>query len=234
MSKPPSAFDALMSNARAAASKKKPQSSSPNKRKALDSNPPQNPKTAKIPNSSPPGNAVSDAKPEESSGTKQVKENGVQDPKLAGSEKKTKVISVEEKVAQLKSKMPELKKKAGDFDPRSVASWGEGERVPFMFLCLVFDMISNESGRILITDIVCNMLRTVMVTTPDDLVPIVYLSANRIAPAHEGLELGIGDASIIKALAEAFGRTEVQVKKQYQVHLFYRLVFWLRSCMIKC
>ncbi|KAK4607565.1 hypothetical protein RGQ29_001420 [Quercus rubra] len=217
MSKPPSAFDALMSNARAAASKKKPQSSSPNKRKTLDSNPPQNPKTAKIPNSSPPGNAVSDAKPEESSGTKQVKENGVQDPKLAGSEKKTKVISVEEKVAQLKSKMPELKKKAGDFDPRSVASWGEGERVPFMFLCLVFDMISNESGRILITDIVCNMLRTVMVTTPDDLVPIVYLSANRIAPAHEGLELGIGDASIIKALAEAFGRTEVQVKKQYQV-----------------
>lgn len=165
-----------------------------------------------------------------------MKENGdcVQNPKLSGSEKKTKVISVEERVAQLKSKMPELKKKAGDFDPRSVASWGEGERVPFMFLCLVFDMISNESGRILITDIVCNMLRTVMVTTPDDLVPIVYLSANRIAPAHEGLELGIGDASIIKALAEAFGRTEVQVKKQYQVHLFYRLVFWLRSCMIKC
>lgn len=148
-----------------------------------------------------------------------MKENGncAQDPKLSGSEKKTKVISVEERVAQLKSKMPELKKKAGDFDPRSVASWGEGERVPFMFLCLVFDMISNESGRILITDIVCNMLRTVMVTTPDDLVPIVYLSANRIAPAHEGLELGIGDASIIKALAEAFGRTEVQVKKQYQV-----------------
>lgn len=73
-----------------------------------------------------------------------------------------------------------------------------------------------------------------MVTTPDDLVPIVYLSANRIAPAHEGTELGIGDASIIKALAEAFGRTEVQVKKQYQVHLFYRLVFWLRSCMKKC
>ncbi|KAM4096509.1 hypothetical protein ACJW30_08G110400 [Castanea mollissima] len=220
MSKPPSAFDALMSNARAAASKKKPQSSSPNKRKTLDSNPPQNPKTAKIPNSSPPGNAVSDAKPEESSETKQVKENGscVQDPNLTGSEKKTKVIGVEERVAQLKSKMPELKeKKAGDFDPRSVAIWGEGERVPFMFLCLVFDMISNESGRILTTDIVCNMLRTVMVTTPDDLVPIVYLSANRIAPAHEGTELGIGDASIIKALAEAFGRTEVQVKKQYQV-----------------
>ncbi|KAF3960236.1 hypothetical protein CMV_015032, partial [Castanea mollissima] len=164
MSKLPSAFDALMSNARVAASKKKPQSSSPNKHKTLDSNPPQNRQ-----NSSPPGNAVSDTNPEESNGTKQVKENGscVQDPNLSGSEKKmkTKVINVEDRVALLKSKMSELKKKAGDFDLRPVASWGEGECVPFMFLCLVFDIISNELRQILITDIVCNMLRTVMVTT---------------------------------------------------------------------
>lgn len=55
-----------------------------------------------------------------------------------------------------------------------------------------------------------------MDTTPDDLVATVYLLANKIAPAHEGLELGIGDASIIKALSEAFGRTEAQVKKQYK------------------
>ncbi|RVW54203.1 DNA ligase 1 [Vitis vinifera] len=60
------------------------------------------------------------------------------------------------------------------------------------------------------------MLRTVMHATPDDLVAVVYLSANRIAPAHEGLELGIGDASIIKALAEACGRKEEQIKSQYK------------------
>lgn len=132
--------------------------------------------------------------------------------------KKSKIgaLGLKERIAQLKTKMPQLKNKAGDFDPKSVACWDKGERVPFMFLCLVFDMISNETGRIVITDIVCNMLRTVMYTTADDLVAVVYLSANRIAPAHEGLELGIGDASIIKALAEACGRTEVQVKKQYK------------------
>ena len=86
-----------------------------------------------------------------------------------------------------------------------------------MFLCLAFDLISNETGRIVITDIVCNMLRTVIDTTSDDLVATVYLAANKVAPAHEGLELGIGDASIIKALAEACGRTESQVKSQYKV-----------------
>jgi DNA ligase-1 len=45
---------------------------------------------------------------------------------------------------------------------------------------------------------------------------VVYLLANKIAPAHEGVELGIGDASIIKALAEACGAKESQIKSKYQ------------------
>lgn len=111
----------------------------------------------------------------------------------------------------------ELKKKATSFDAKRAAYWGKGERIPFMFVAKTFDAISKESGRILITEIVCNMLRTVIEMTPDDLVAVVYLLANRIAPAHEGLELGIGDSSIIKALAEACGTKEVHIKKQYKV-----------------
>ncbi|GAV73451.1 DNA_ligase_A_M domain-containing protein/DNA_ligase_A_N domain-containing protein/DNA_ligase_A_C domain-containing protein [Cephalotus follicularis] len=179
----PSAFDALMSNARAAASKKRPQlppQPSPKKPKTLDPTP-QNPN----PNSTPKTDVVS---------------------------KKPSSCTMEE----LKAKVPLLKSKAGEFDPNSVSAWAPGERVPFAFLCSVFDLISNESGRIVITDIVCNMFRTVIATTPEDLLPAVYLTANKIAPAHHGLELGIGDASIIKALSEACGRTESQVKKQYQ------------------
>ncbi|CDP07034.1 unnamed protein product [Coffea canephora] len=110
----------------------------------------------------------------------------------------------------------ELKDKATSFDPKKAAYWGKGQRVPFMFVAKALDAISKESGRIAITAIVCNMLRTVMETTPEDLVAVVYLLANRIAPAHEGLELGIGDASIIKALSEACGTKEAQIKKQYK------------------
>ncbi|KAL2511193.1 DNA ligase 1 [Abeliophyllum distichum] len=110
----------------------------------------------------------------------------------------------------------ELQKKAASFDVKRAAYWGRGERVPFMFVVKAFDAISKESGRIAITEIVCNVLRTVVETTPDDLVAVVYLLANRIASAHEGLELGIGDASIIKALAEACGTKEAHVKKQYK------------------
>ncbi|KAK6144367.1 hypothetical protein DH2020_021187 [Rehmannia glutinosa] len=109
----------------------------------------------------------------------------------------------------------EVKKKAANFNVKKAVYWG-GREVPFMFVVKAFDAISKESGRIAITEIVCNMLRTVIETTPDDLLPVVYLLANRIAPAHEGLELGIGDASIIKALAEACGAKEAHIKKQYK------------------
>ncbi|TVU30270.1 hypothetical protein EJB05_21880, partial [Eragrostis curvula] len=107
----------------------------------------------------------------------------------------------------------ELKKKGSEFDPMAAAYWNPGEPVPFLFLARALDLISNESGRIVITEILSNVFRTVIATTPDDLLATVYLAANRIAPPHEGIELGIGDASIIRALAEAYGRKEEHVKK---------------------
>jgi len=84
-----------------------------------------------------------------------------------------------------------------------------------MFLCLGFDMISKESNLFVKTNILCNVLRIVMDTTVDDVLPIVYLLANTIALAHKGLELGIGEASIINVLAEAYGRTKVGLRKLY-------------------
>lgn len=130
-------------------------------------------------------------------------------------------------IAELKELAPRLKKKPSEFDPSTVVCWEKGKPVPFLFLCLAFDMIDKESGRIVITDIACNLLRTVIHATPEDLVPVVYFLANRIAPAHEGLELGIGDASIIKALAESCGRTESQIRKLNKV-------FGIFVCLIDC
>lgn len=121
---------------------------------------------------------------------------------------------------ELKSKVVLLKRKPGDFDPERVSWWEKGERVPFLFVALAFDLVSGESGRIVITDILCNMLRTVIATTPDDLVATVYLAANEIAPAHEGVELGIGEGSIVKTISEAFGRTEAHVKNLNTVSMY--------------
>ena len=133
----------------------------------------------------------------------------------------------EEKEIKEKNLEVELKKKGLGFDPKSVISWKNGEPVPFLFVARALDLISNESGRIAIADILTNVFRTVIATTPGDLVSVVYLSANKIAPPHEGLELGIGDAAIIRALAEAYGRKDEYVKNQLKVN-FCQPMFWFR------
>ncbi|XXG59338.1 hypothetical protein AAC387_Pa04g1440 [Persea americana] len=119
-------------------------------------------------------------------------------------------LSIDDRIAA-------LGKKPIDFKPHSAAFWKDGEPVPFLFLARALDLIAGESRRIVITEILCNVFRTVMATTPQDLTATVYLSANRIAPSHEGVELGIGDATLIKALGEAYGRNEKQIKNQLKV-----------------
>ena len=51
-----------------------------------------------------------------------------------------------------------------------------------------------------------------MVLTPEDLMPSIYLTLNRLAPAWEGIELGIGETLLLKAIANTTGRTLAQVK----------------------
>jgi DNA ligase N terminus len=38
----------------------------------------------------------------------------------------------------------------------------------------------------------------------------------QVAPAHAGIELGIGDAILLKALANATGRSDAQLRKEFQ------------------
>ena len=50
----------------------------------------------------------------------------------------------------------------------------------------------------MITHHLISAFRAVIATSPADLLPMVYLCTNRVAPAHDGVELGIGDAILIK------------------------------------
>ncbi|XP_047338411.1 DNA ligase 1-like [Impatiens glandulifera] len=203
MSSRPSAFDALMSRAKADAKKKKlpQQHTSPSPKKL---------KLDETTNSSETQNLKSVFKQpiDETQISNEAEDLIINDSKKEPLENPL-LITADESIT-------ELRKKPTDFDPKKAVLWGEGERVPFMLIAKAFDAIDKESGRIAIRDIVCNLLRTVITTTPDDLLPVVYLAANRIAPAHQGIELGIGDASIIKALASACGATETEIKKKYK------------------
>jgi DNA ligase-1 len=58
-------------------------------------------------------------------------------------------------------------------------------------------------------------LRQVLRLTPEDLLPTVLLMINKLAADYEGIELGIGESLIMKAIGETTGRS-LQVIKQDQ------------------
>jgi DNA ligase-1 len=87
--------------------------------------------------------------------------------------------------------------------------------VPFLFLARAFEDCGETTKRLEIGAILANAFRTIIATTPADLLPAVYLASCAVAPQYEGVDLGIGDATLVKALAEATGRSESAVKEAY-------------------
>jgi hypothetical protein len=58
--------------------------------------------------------------------------------------------------------------------------------------------IATTSKRLEIISTLTSAFRAILASSPADLLPAVYLCTNRVAPAHAGIELGVGDAILIK------------------------------------
>lgn len=65
-------------------------------------------------------------------------------------------------------------------------------------------------------EILSNYFRSVIVLSPYDLLPSIYLCLNQVAPAFEGLELGVAETNIMKAIAQTTGRSLQQIKNESQ------------------
>lgn len=90
----------------------------------------------------------------------------------------------------------------------------EGEPVPFSRLCDVFQYLEGQSGRLLKIKALCNFYRSVIALTPENLIQCVYLSVNKLAPAYEGIELGIGDSLVLKAICDSTGSSLKMMRKE--------------------
>ena len=103
-----------------------------------------------------------------------------------------------------------------DFDPEAGQVWEDGESVPFAHLASTLDAVQATSKRLEITAIMTNAFRRVIVKSPSDVVPMVHITLGRVAPAHEGLELGVGDGVLIQAIAKTMGVEDKRIKAEYK------------------
>lgn len=90
--------------------------------------------------------------------------------------------------------------------------------IPYLTLAKTFSKIEATTKRLEISKYCSDLFSSVLNQTkgdPSTLTKVVYLCINRLGPDYEGLELGLGESLILKALAESTGRSLADVKKQY-------------------
>ncbi|CAG8960035.1 hypothetical protein HYFRA_00013223 [Hymenoscyphus fraxineus] len=106
-----------------------------------------------------------------------------------------------------------LKSKAKDPYP----DWKAGDPVPYAALCTTFSLIEMTTKRLIIQAHCALFLRQVLRLTPEDMLPTVLLMINKLAADYAGIELGIGESLVMKAIGETTGRSLEVVKNDQRV-----------------
>ncbi|XP_068303185.1 DNA ligase 6 isoform X1 [Pyrus communis] len=101
------------------------------------------------------------------------------------------------------------------FNPIEHACWRNGQNAPYLHLARTFDLLEDEKGKIKATSMLCNMFRSLLALSPDDVLPSVYLCTNKIAADHENVELNIGGSLVTSALEEACGTSRSKIREMY-------------------
>lgn len=112
-------------------------------------------------------------------------------------------------------------------------------RAPYALLTQAFSLIESTTKRLEKTAYLTSLLFTVINRSrgpkgdqPADaqtLIQTVYLCINRLSPDYEGIELGIGESLLIKAIGESTGRSVANVKAELKKEGDLGLVAMVRS-----
>uniref|UniRef100_A0A2K6GVI0 DNA ligase n=1 Tax=Propithecus coquereli TaxID=379532 RepID=A0A2K6GVI0_PROCO len=101
-----------------------------------------------------------------------------------------------------------------NYHPVEDACWKPGQKVPYLAVARTFEKIEEVSARLRMVETLSNLLRSVVALSPPDLLPVLYLSLNSLGPPQQGLELGVGDGVLLKAVAQATGRQLESVRAE--------------------
>jgi DNA ligase-1 len=100
--------------------------------------------------------------------------------------------------------------------PELQKHWGaEGGHATYAILTRCFVLVNGTTSRIKIVDTLVNLLRIIIESDPESLLPAVWLATNAISPPYIDLELGLGGSAISKALKKVCGLDNAGLKALY-------------------
>nr|XP_057942553.1 DNA ligase 1 [Doryrhamphus excisus] len=127
---------------------------------------------------------------------------------------KYKRTSSAENSKDAKSELANYDPSRSNYHPLDHACWGKGHKVPYLAVARTFEKIEQDSGRLRNIETLANLFRSVVLLSPDDLLCCVYLCLNQLGPAYLGMELGVGETVLMKAVAQATGRQLDKIKSE--------------------
>ncbi|KAJ0059194.1 hypothetical protein NL108_009132, partial [Boleophthalmus pectinirostris] len=134
-----------------------------------------------------------------------------------GEEKKTERKSLgEESKSEVTSGQTDYNPSRPNYHPINDACWKHGQKVPYLAVARTFERIEEDSGRLRNIETLSNFFRSVLLLSPDDLLCCVYLCLNQLGPAYLGMELGVGETVLMKAVAQTTGRQLDKIKAEAQ------------------
>ncbi|CCL99545.1 uncharacterized protein FIBRA_01563 [Fibroporia radiculosa] len=96
--------------------------------------------------------------------------------------------------------------------------WEVGEPIPYAALTKVFSLIEATTKRLektaLLTAFFLLVIQRSAKGDTESMLQAVYLCINRLSPDYIGIELGIGESLLIKAIGESTGRSLAVVKSE--------------------
>ena len=101
-------------------------------------------------------------------------------------------------------------------DDHPYPDWPAGSSVPYAALCETFKLIEGTTKRLEKLSHTSLFLRQVLRLTPDELLLVIHLMINRLAADYEGVELGIGESLLMKAICESCGRSMQKLKEDHK------------------
>ncbi|TFK41176.1 ATP-dependent DNA ligase [Crucibulum laeve] len=157
-----------------------------------------------------------------------VKDTAVAPAEIEAEEDATSSSSADEAEAEVDAEEDEMELDSGVASKSAVAAlakktevdvkggWKKGDPVPYAALTKTFSLIESTTKRLEKNAfLTCFLLLVIQRSEKGEynsLLQAVYLCINRLSPDYVGVELGIGESLLVKAIAESTGRSIAVIK----------------------